>query len=205
MPRSIKQQRQAAQVGDANAVLVRDRRSTKGGKSKATWIVSADLAPIFDAVGLADAVSMKILDLHFEAISTGTKANGSGNQPRLAPEGAQGALARAGKRPNIRGVTSSARKFPDHLTRTKLRILKKPRKMTSGVLGTSVACTIEPDKVHKRYVNLEASGEKTDVPVEFFYTDGRVDEAINAIVNRWLGLAIEGETIQADTGEQRPR
>lgn len=185
-----------------NAVLVQDRRTTRSGKSQAKWVVATDFAPAFDAVALCDAVSSEILELHYQAVSKGLKANGSGPQPRLAPDGVQGKLAARGKRPKFRGVTGSSRPFPNNLTRTKIRLLKKPKKLTSGVEGTSAKATVEPGRGHKQYVAREAAGEKVDEGVEFFFTDGKVEEAIDRVVRAWTDVALEGGSAEADTAER---
>lgn len=209
MARSIKAQRAAAKAdpdGD-NTILVRDKRTTRGGKSRATWVVSTDFAPALDAVSLCEAISDEILELNYQAIAKGQRADGSGAQPPLDATGEQGRLASKGKRPNLRGVRGSQSKkpFAENVTRKKISIRKRPRKLTSGVEGVVAACTIEPAPSHKAYVRREAQGDKVPEGVEFFYVEGQVEAAIERVLSDWADLALEGETQGGDAGEHAAR
>ena len=203
MAASIKQQRKAALADPAaaNTVLVKDKRTNASGKSRAKWVVSSDFAPAFDAVALVDLVSSAILEAHYLAVSKGLRADGSGAQPALDAGGEQGRLAREGKRPNLRGVTGSTRPLADYLTRKKITIAKKPVKLNSGVMGTSARTTVEPAPMHKRYVQLEADGDKADGGAEYFYTEGAIDQMIDRIVAEWTDVAIDGGTTRSSTAE----
>ena len=203
MARSIKQQRAAATADPvaANTVLVQDRRSNNAGKSRAKWVVSSDFAPAFDAVSLVDVVSSAILEAHYQAIAAGVKADGTGSQPPLDPLGEQGRLANTGKRPKFRGITGRGQSFADNLTRKKITIAKKPVKLNSGVMGTSARTAVEPGPLHKQYVAKEAAGEKEPGGVEFFYTEGAIDQMIDSIIREWTDVAIDGGTTGTNTSE----
>lgn len=209
MARSIKAQRAAAKADPdgANTVLVRDKRTTRGGKSRATWVVSTDFAPAFDAVSLCEAISDEILEANYQAVAKGQKADGSGAQPPLDANGEQGRLASKGKRPALRGVrgNQSKKPFAESLTRKKITVRKRPRKLTSGVEGVVAATTIEPDPAHKAYVRREARGDKVPEGVEFFYVEGAVEQAIERVLSGWADLALEGEGQGGDEGEHAAR
>lgn len=172
----------------------------RGAKSETVkWGISykegSDLAPWFNAIWLADQVSRMLLDVHRDAILAGKKASG-GQQRPLDPDGRQGALAKKGRRPDVRGNTgrSEGRTFPNMIKRTKLRV-GQGKRIGNKRLGTVAQTKIVPHSAHRKFLEREFENG-----VEYFYTEGEVEDRLDALLEQWLDQALSGPP-RKDPGE----
>lgn len=172
---SIKKQRQEmVQSGglDSNALL----GSTFNGK-RAKWIVSSDLPSSLDAGKLVELVADTVLEAHRAAIEAGVRADGSGAQPPLNPDGGSGRAALAGERPSARGVTA-AHKFPGGLRRRSVRF--SAGKLASGRTGTRAKTRIQAPSRLRGWLRQEGTRG-----VGYFFVGGAIATLVQQAVLGW--------------------
>lgn len=183
---------------DDVAILSRKRgKATKRLASRTGWnfqfIDEDDFAPYLDASWLLADVSEALHAHHVESIKAGQRADGMGPQPPLEPKGTQGALARKGIRPRMRGVNkfdskSKGTMFHEKLTRTPIKAgtwSRKRRGQLTINLGTKASCQIKPGLgAHSLWLAKD--------PGEYLFIEGAAGNVIDRATDIWLDKALNG-------------
>lgn len=179
------------------------------------WRTATTLAPSLDAVALVDHVSDVVLAQHYHAIGEGLQADESAPQPPLAAWGQAGRDAAEGRRPDVRGVTGlSSKPFRDNLERTAIKVkgkqISRSRFMRqrfgeSGFIvnetveGTRASTTIQPDRIHRNFVAIEAQKRQ----IQYLYVGGMVSEMVDRALAAWLDVGLEGVLAKADKRDRK--
>lgn len=179
---------------DGQVILSRKRgRATKRISSRTQWeLVWEDLddfAPYFDASWALADVSEELLRHHARSIAAGLDpATGQPVRP-LNPQGKAGQDARAGKRPDIRGIArTDGRDLASQLTRTKIKG-RGNAKLGKGRVGTSATCSIKGGTGgHARYLEKALAEDG----IEHLAVDGKAAEVIDKALDAWVDKALQG-------------
>lgn len=201
----------------ATTAGVRGTSITRGGFG-ARWRIASNFAPSFDAVALVDHVSDVVMAEHWHAIGEGRRAGDLEQQAPLKAWGKAGRDAAEGKRPNVRGLTSStAKPFRDNIERTAIKVsgktLNRSRlKAGSGALrgqtfrvnetveATKAKTTIRPDRVHETFMGLEVDRKN-----QFFFVTGAVADAVDKAMVAWTRIALDGALKAGDRRELKAK
>lgn len=179
---------------DEIAIMTRRRVVGKrpGSSWSFVWNDESDLTPYLDASWLLAEVSHAVLAAHVHAIAAGDMARG-GPQAPLDPFGQSGRAARAGRRPDARGVArTDGRSLPDLLTRDPIKgrggAVSRSKKSGTARVGTLATTSIRPGSGgHTQFLSKDAQRG-----VEYFFVDGDIEKVIDRAVGEWLNAAFEG-------------
>lgn len=160
-----------------------DRRRTPGGRNKLTVSFAAQAFSInVTADTIVDVVSHALLVYWRSTILTGTKPDGSGEQPKLS----QATLAQVGAGGRLTGYRGAATGFmADTLRRTTI----------SGTT-TKARCSIAVDPRRNVFAAQQAAKG-----IRFTKLGGEADEVIRQAVQTWLAAAVEDQARKANAAE----
>lgn len=187
------------------------RQSGKKGSKWGVEITGEVVLPWADARYLVRDISNAILEHHVKSIESGQKADGSGAQPRLAPEGNAGKQAARGERPNVRGIArTDGKNLADRLARAKIKgdgkLVKIGTRKTgskkggnlvkSSIFGTRASTRIGPDNGgHGKYLSKELQEGN-----RFLFADGLIERLVDDVLQKSLAKILDGEPADSTTG-----
>ncbi len=192
-PRTANSARRTVLSGTAGAIMVRGRRTaSKNYEARTGWGIvwedRDDFNPYFDASWLLADVSAEILRVHVEALRAGVNPATGAPIPRLNPLGRSGREARAGKRPDVRGIArTDGRDLASMLTRSKIK--GRTAKIGKGRAGSAASCKIGAGTGgHGKYLSKALD----DHGVEHLEISEKVETAIDQALTMWVAAALQG-------------